>query len=199
MVALRERKQRKNQTGSPSPKGEPSFLAVARVRRPFGVRGQLLLEVLTEFPQRMLQAKTIFIGEEHRAVAVASIRRHGDDFVIALEGVADREPAENLRGQILYMRFDDMPPLPEGTYYLHQVEGLTVATESGEILGTVREILKTGANDVYVVRGERGELLLPAIQPVILSVQLETKTMVVRLLDGLEWGKSPSPKGSRNG
>jgi 16S rRNA processing protein RimM len=189
MVSLRQRKQRKNQPGSPSKKGEPSFLAVARVRRPFGVRGQLLLESLTEFPQRLLQAETVYLGEEHRRETVAAVRQHVQDYVIALEGIADRDLAEQLRGQILYMRFDDLPPLPSGTFYLHQVEGLSVVTESGELLGTIREILKTGANDVYVVRGEKGEILLPAIPQVVVAVHLDAGTMVVRLMDGLEWGK----------
>jgi 16S rRNA processing protein RimM len=133
------------------------------------------------------------VGDGHRKAAVESIRRHGEDFVLALEGINDRDSAEQLRGQRLYMRLDDLPPLPAGTYYLHQVEGLTVVTESAERLGTVREILKTGANDVYVVRGEKGEILLPAIQSVIREVHLDAGTMVVRLLEGLEWTK-PGPE-----
>jgi 16S rRNA processing protein RimM len=187
MPSIRSRNRNKNPKDSPSPEGESSFLAVARVRRPFGVRGELLLEMLTEFPQRLLQAKTILVGEEHRPDTVISVRRHGQDMLVFLESITSRDGAEPLRNQILYDRIGDLPPLPAGVYYHHQIEGLRVLSETGETLGTIREILKTGANDVYVVRGERGEILLPAIPQVILHVDLAAGTITVRLLEGLEW------------
>ncbi|MGD0781157.1 MAG: ribosome maturation factor RimM [Dehalococcoidales bacterium] len=74
---------------------------------------------------------------------------------------------------------------PPGVFYLHQIEGLEVFTEQGENLGRVKEILKTGANDVYVVQGSKGEILLPAIPQVIREVRLEEGRMVVRLMEGL--------------
>jgi 16S rRNA processing protein RimM len=90
-----------------------------------------------------------------------------------------------LRGKAIYVRVDDLPPLPSGVYYLHQIEGLEVITEQGENLGRVKEILKTGANDVYVVQGERGEILLPAIPQVIREVRLEKGKIIVRMMEGL--------------
>jgi 16S rRNA processing protein RimM len=170
----------------PSPQGSgPSFLAVARVRRPFGVQGELLLEILTDFPRRLLQAERVYAGREHRAHTVASLRCHGEEMLLRLEDISDRDRAETLRGEALFIRTDDLPPLPPGVFYLHQIEGLEVITEQGENLGRVKEILKTGANDVYVVQGEKGEILLPAIPQVIREVRLEEGRMVVRLLEGL--------------
>jgi 16S rRNA processing protein RimM len=189
MTPLAQRPRRKKISGSPSSEGGPSFLTVARVRRPFGIRGELLLETLTEFPQRLLTAEELFVGDARRKEAVASIRHHGQDILLTLEAVTDRNAAEGLRNQTLFVRTDDMPQLPPGTYYHHQIEGLKVVTEAGEELGAVHEILKTGANDVYVVRGPQGELLLPAIPQVVLAVQLEQGRLLVRLLDGLEWVK----------
>ncbi len=96
----------------------------------------------------------------------------GEDMLLQLEDIHDRDAAELMRGEVLFTRTDDLPPLPPGVYYFHQIEGLEVVTETGEILGRVKEILKTGANDVYVVQGPKGEVLLPAIPQVILEVRL---------------------------
>jgi 16S rRNA processing protein RimM len=171
---------------SPSPQGNGlSFLAVARIRRPFGVRGEVLLELLTDLPRQLLQAKTLFLGGDHLPKRVASIRRHGRDFLLRMEGMADRDAVEPLRGILLYLRTDEQQPLPPGVYYLHQIEGLEVITDAGDILGRVKEIIKTGANDVYVVQGDGGEVLLPAIPQVILEVRLNERRMVVHLLEGL--------------
>ncbi len=160
-------------------------MAVARVRRPFGVKGELLLAVLTDFPRQLFQAERLYIGEEHRPYTVESLRRHGEDMLLQLEGVSDRDQAETMRGEALFTRTDDLPPLPPGVFYLHQIEGLEAVTEEGESLGRVTEILKTGANDVYVVQGVKGEILLPAIPQVIREVRLEDGRIVVRLMEGL--------------
>jgi 16S rRNA processing protein RimM len=194
MPSIHNRSRNKNPKDSPYPEGESSFLAVARVRRPFGVRGELLLEMLTESPQRLLQAKTLFVGEEHRPETVTSVRRHGKDMLLFLESVIGRDAAEPMRNQVLYDRIGDLPSLPAGVFYHHQIEGLRVLSEAGEALGVIREILKTGANDVYVVRGERGEILLPAIPQVILLVDLAAGSITVRLLEGLEWIPTRSGK-----
>jgi 16S rRNA processing protein RimM len=170
----------------PSPQGNgPSLLAVAFIRRPFGIRGELLLDLLVSQPRQLMEAPFVCLGGEDRRLAVGSLRRHGTEYVIRLEGVDDRNAAEALRGQTLFLRTDEQPPLPAGVYFLHQIEGLRVVTEEGEELGRVTEIIKTGANDVYVVSGERGEILLPAIPPVIREIRLEEGKMVVHLLDGL--------------
>jgi 16S rRNA processing protein RimM len=155
------------------------------VRRPFGVKGEMLLELLTDFPDRLTQAARLYVGQGRRPAEVESLRRHGQDMLLRLKEVGDRDAAERLRGEALCLRVDDLPPLPEDVYYFHQIEGLEVFTEQGEHLGRVAEILKTGANDVYVVRGEKGEILLPAIPQVIREVALEEKKILVRLMDGL--------------
>jgi 16S rRNA processing protein RimM len=178
--------RRKKAQPGPSPQGNgPSFLAVARVRRPFGVKGELLLELLTGNPRHLMQSANLYFGAAHRACAVASMRRHGKDYLLRLEGVEGRDAAERLRAETIFLRTDEQPPLPEGVYYTYQIEGLQVVTDDGAELGSITEIIKTGANDVYVVRSPRGEILLPAIPEVIRDVRLEDHTMIVHLLDGL--------------
>ena len=185
MVPTRKPRSNKLKQGS-SPQGaEPSFFAVARVRRPFGVKGELLLEILTDFPGRLAQTELLYAGDDRRPQVVESMRRHGADMLLRLKEVRGRDEAERLRGEALYIRVDNLPPLPAGVYYLHQVEGLEVFTEGGERLGRVKEILKTGANDVYVVQSDKGEILLPAIPQVIRDVRLEEGRMVVRMMEEL--------------
>ena len=90
------------------------------------------------------------------------------------------------RNQWVYVKAADVPPLPEGQYYKYELIGLDVVDDQGNALGKLNEILETGANDVYVVKNESGkEILLPAIPPVILDVDMGQRVMKVHLLDGL--------------
>ncbi len=171
--------------GSPEAWGEPRFLAVGRVVRPHGLRGELLMQVLTDFPDRLQSVDTVFLGETHRPHKVESARRHGQDMLLNLAEIDGREAAEAVRGQWVSIQLADAADLPPGRYYYYQIEGLNVFTEEGEALGRVVEILETGANDVYVVRSDEREILLPAIDTVIREIDLEGGRMVVHLLEGL--------------
>jgi 16S rRNA processing protein RimM len=107
--------------------------------------------------------------------------------LLHVEACSDREAAEAFRGAEVRLRLEEAAPLPEGRFYRWQVIGLQVVTEEGRALGVVREILETGANDVYIVAPESGrELLLPAITSVVRQIDLEGGKMVVRLMPGLE-------------
>lgn len=106
--------------------------------------------------------------------------------MIKLAGIEDRTAAEQLRGALLQVPLEQAVRLPPGSYYWHQILGLQVIERGGRVLGTVREILTTGSNDVYVVRSDERELLLPAIRDVIREIDLERGVIVVELLPGLE-------------
>ena len=163
------------------------YLLVGRIGRPHGVNGMLLLEIHTEFPDRLNDLQAVYVGPRRRKYDLLSARRHGQEMLMRVQGIEDRPAAETLRGQQVFVRVGDAAPLPPGRYYLHQVEGLEVITDAGERLGRVMKILQTGgANDVYVVRDEAGaEILLPAIPPVILEYDLAGGQLRVHLLEGL--------------
>lgn len=179
------RKSRSSAQGSSGTSGEPRFLAVGQIARPHGVRGDLLMHVLTEFPHRLASLETVYLGQAHRPFRVEAARFHGNDMLLTLAGIGDRPEAEAVRGQLVSIALADAAELPPGRYYYYQIEGLNVFTEEGEALGRVVEILETGANDVYVVRGDEREILLPAIRSVIREIDLEGGRMVVHLLEGL--------------
>ena len=159
--------------------------AVAHIRRPFGMNGAVLVDLLTDNLDLLLSAGAITMGEHASPIVIERIARHGQDIVVQVAGCRSREHAERLRGQVLWLRADLLPALPEGVYYHYQILGLQVVTDDGRVLGTVAEILKTGANDVYVVRGEAGEILLPAIESVIRRVAPAEGTLTVHLIEGL--------------
>lgn len=174
--------------GSPSA-GEPVvYLAVGTLRRSHGIRGDLLLDVMTDFPERLKPGTTIYLGDQKQPLKITRRRPHNEGLILGFEGISNAEQAAKYRPQTVYVSAEDRPPLPEGEYYHHQVLGLKVIDESGTVLGVITEIIETGANDVYVVTNadpQAREILIPAIKQVLLDVDLDEKTMYVHLLPGL--------------
>ena len=169
---------------------EPRYLAVGRILRPHGIRGELRVGILTNYPERLGQHAYFYLAspdlpEIARRYPVEKLRRHKKVLLLKLGGCDDRNAAEELRGQLVQIPIEEAVPLEEGEYYYFQLIGVRVEAESGESLGQVVDVLETGANDVYVVRGPQGEVLLPAVKDVVLKLDLEAKQMVVNLLPGM--------------
>jgi 16S rRNA processing protein RimM len=162
------------------------YLVVGRIGRPHGVGGEVRFKILTDFPERLVPGKQVFIGEDREARTISGLRGSADSAILSLSGVTDREQASLLRNAFVYVPLSEVPDLPEGEFYTHELIGLEIRTETGEILGRVREVLYTGANDVLVVADDGGnERLLPAIDEVLISIDLENGTAEVRLIPGL--------------
>jgi len=140
----------------------------------------------TDLPERFTWLETVYVGETTlRLFAVESTRRHKQMVLVKLAGIDDRNAAESLRGQWLQVPEAEAIPLNEGEYYLYQLEGLRVFTADGEDLGTLTEVIETQANNVFVVQGAEGELLLPDIADVIQEIDFENGRILVTLLPGL--------------
>lgn len=173
--------QSDNSAGSPNP-GEPVFIALGFLRRTHGIRGELIMDVLTAFPERLRSGRPVYLGEDHRPHRLGSVRQADKTMLVSIRGFSTPEAAACFRNCYVYVRADSLPRLPEGEYYHHELIGLGVKTESGESLGILEQIMETGANDVYLVRNADGvELLIPAIDEVVLEVNLEQREMTVRL------------------
>lgn len=173
-----------NNAGSPS--GESIYLAIGFLRRPHGVMGEIIMDLHTDFPDRIKPGRKVYIGEKHDTFTIGSVRAHGNGLLIKLLGFDSPETAGRFRNQWMYVKSSEVPPLPEGRYYKHELIGLTVTTDAGEKLGVLKEVLETGANDVYVVVKEDGkEILLPAIPDVVLDVDMTDKVIKVHIIDGL--------------
>jgi len=164
---------------------EPCYLAIAQIVRPFGLRGELKANILTDYPEELGRLRTVYLGPENNPWTVEAIRLHQGFALFKLAGCDDRDAAEELRGTLIQIALEDAVPLEADEFYEHQIVGLTVVEEDGTVLGQVSEIISTGANDVYVITGPGGELLLPAIEEVILDIDLDEARMTVHLLEGL--------------
>lgn len=144
------------------------------------------MAVITDYPDHLLLAETLYLGEDHEPYQVEKIQRHGNDALVKFVGIDTREQADSYRGVYVTLGIDDAVPLEEGEYYLFQLQGIEVFTDEGMPLGVFSGYLETGANDVYIITSPQGkELLLPAISDVIKQVDVAGRKMIVHLLDGL--------------
>ncbi len=169
-----------------SPEGEPVYLVIGYLRRPHGVHGEIIMDLHTDFPERIKSGRKVFIGEKHQPQTIGGVREHGDGLLVKFRGIETPEDVGRFRNQWVYVKASDVPPLPEGQHYQYELIGLDVVDEDGNPLGKLEEILETGANDVYIVKSDSGkEILLPAIPSVILDLDMGRRTMRVHLLEGL--------------
>jgi len=179
--------------GEPDLFGKPEFLAVGKLRKPHGVEGEMVMDVLTDFPERLKPGVLLHLGAGHDVLHVQSCRNYAGGLLISFTEVRDREAAGLLRNQMLYVRTDEIPPLPEGEYYHHQLLGLRAIGDGDRLLGTVVEILETGANDVLVVRpASGGDLLIPMVDVFIQKIDPGAGEIHVKLMEGLVPGETGS-------
>lgn len=165
--------------------GEP--LIIGWITRPHGVRGELKVRPDTDFPERFDHLRQVLILERGgpRAVAVESVRRQDTAVLMKLAGVDDLDAARALAGKPVAVPWEERMPLPDGSFYVWQVVGLSVRTTAGEVLGKIAEVFRTGSNDVYRVTGDQGEVFIPATREVVRAVDIERGEIVVDLPEGL--------------
>jgi len=159
---------------------------VAHVLAPHGIRGEVKCRIVTDFPkQRFKRGNMLFVDGVPHTLQAARVQ--AQTALLKFEEIADRDTAERLRGKDVQVKTDEALALPKGQFYWHQVIGLQVQdAATGESLGTIVEILETGANDVYVVRAEgAGELLIPAIKNVVKQIDLVQGRMLIEPLPGM--------------
>ena len=174
----------KNTSGSPD--GEPVYLTVGFLRRPHGLQGEIVMDIHTDFPERMKRGRKLFVGEDHQPMTLTSVRPHQSGLLVKFKGIETPESAGAFRNTWVYVQSKDAPPLPDGQIYQHELFGFQVVDDNDNPLGELVEIIETGANDVYVVRNDAGkEILLPAIPSVILDLDAGRRFMRVHLLEGL--------------
>ena len=161
----------------------PESLIVGRILAPWGIRGEVKVEVLTDFPKRFAPGKAVYL--DTGPLEIERCRYYKHHLILKLVTVDSIEAAEKLRGQALTIPSSELHPLPEGQYYTFQLIGLKVVTTEGQTLGHVTDIMSTGSNDVYIVAGKRGEILIPAIEDVVKSIDLKKGKMVVEAIEGL--------------
>lgn len=158
------------------------LVTVGRVVKPQGRKGEVLTEPLTDRPDRFPSLRKAFVpGPEGaaREVRVVSCWPHKGRFVLKLEGVDSIDEAERYRGVEIRIGEEELAPLPEGSYYHHQLRGLRVEDAEGRHLGEVADLMPTGGEAVVlVVRGARGESLIPLAAPFVTRVDLAAGRLI---------------------
>ncbi len=167
-----------------------SYLAIGQIVGPHGIRGEVKVAPMTDFPERFKPGSHVFLGAKTGETAatpavIGKARPHQGRWLVQFAHISDRNGAETLRDQYVLIPDSEAMPLGEHENYVHDLIGLDVRTDAGQHLGRLTEVLFTAANDVYVVRGEEGETLIPATREVVLSVDLGTGQMIVALPEGL--------------
>jgi 16S rRNA processing protein RimM len=161
-------------------------VTVGRIVAPHGIKGELKVESLTDFPERFEVGSRLWLNGEQWVVERGRIS--GRSVILKLRGLDTRNDAEALRGGELTVpeptQLED-----EGVYYLHDIIGLPVYDTSGDALGKLFDVLSMGSTDVYVVHGDRGELLLPALDDVVTEVDVAGRRIVVDVPEGIEFQK----------
>lgn len=158
-------------------------LTVAMIERPHGVYGEFQASLVSDQPDILLTLKSIYVGDEVTPREVISARSHQDRIVFKLNGIDNPEQVRKLSKTPLRIPGSAAAPLAEGEYFYYQLIDSSVVDESGHELGKLVDIMETGANEVYVVRGDDGEeeILLPNIPSVVLDIDIAQAKIVVRL------------------
>jgi 16S rRNA processing protein RimM len=161
-------------------------LAVGYIVGAHGLRGEVRVELYTDFPDRFVPGLRLLLGEELEPLDLQQARPHQSQLLLLFDGIESREAAEELRGLWLFIPDAEAAALEPDTYFVHDIIGLQVVTDEGRTLGKVTDILFTGANEVYVVEDAAGnQVLLPAIAHVVRTVDLAARRITVTLLPGL--------------
>lgn len=164
------------------------YMAVGLITTAHGLRGEVKVELHTDFPDRFAPGIEVYLGEELEKATISAARPHQGQVLLQFQGHEDREAADALRGLWVFIPEDEAVELEEDTFFVHDIIGLAVQTADGRLLGTVAEVLFTGANEVYVIATPdepSREILLPAIADVVKEVDLEQGILTVELLPGL--------------
>lgn len=158
-----------------------SLITIGKIVAPHGVRGDVRVIPLTDFPERFTGLKKVLL-EDGKALTVEESRPNKQQYLLKFSGFNDRNAVEALRGKLLKVTREDLVALPAGHYYVFDIIGLDVFDEDGVFLGVVKDILATGANDVYIAEKEGGQpILIPAVKDVVKAIDLPGKRIIVKL------------------
>ncbi len=164
------------------------LLRVGVISSTHGVRGEVKVYPTTDDPNRFKKLKKVVLdtGREHLDLEISGVKFFKNQVILKFKGIDNINDIEKYKGKDLLVHREDAVKLEENENYVADLIDLKVVTDDGKVLGTLTEVMETGANDVYVIETEEGEeLLIPAIRDCILDVDLDKEVMTVHILPGL--------------
>jgi 16S rRNA processing protein RimM len=162
---------------------DPEFITIGKILSSWGTRGQLRVQVMTDFPQRFASSSRVYLHGQ--LTTIESVEWRKGQVIIKLDSVDDIDEADKLKGEPIEIHGSQLQSLPEGAYYHFELIGLEVRTLQEEVLGKMTEIITTAGNDIYVVKGKSGEILIPAVDDVVKSVDRRKKRIIIEPIKGL--------------
>ena len=159
------------------------WIPVGRVTRTHGLKGELKFFPADQDDLVVQNHQQIRLGET--TFKIKSVRGAKSPFIVKFEGVDSIEAAQSLSGQEVLVAKEDFESLLEGEYYRFEIEGLKAFDDTGKYYGVIEEIIATGSNDVYVVRGDGKEWLVPMIDSVVQNIDLEEGKLIFHCVEGL--------------
>jgi 16S rRNA processing protein RimM len=164
------------------------LIAIGKVLKPWGVRGEVKVQSLTDFPERFKDLRRVYLvsprGNEI-VCAVKSARSLGGMPLLLLEGYDSPEKARTIASWLIKIPQEEAVPLPEGQYYWFELIGMVVLSEEGERLGEITDVFATGSNDVYVMKRDGGEVYIPATKEIVKQIDRKARTMIIHVMEGL--------------
>ena len=167
---------------------ERDWLVVGLVRKPHGVHGDVLVEIVTDFPERLAEGVRFGLGPEEGPMTfhrVHDVRYHKGQWLLGVEGIRQRDAVEEWRGLYLFLPEQSLDELPEGYYYEHHLVGLRCLSPEGEPLGEVTGMENEGPQARLVVRRGKREFLVPYVPQIVTGVDLEAGTLTIDAPRGL--------------
>ncbi len=164
------------------------LITIGKVLKPFGLKGEVKIEPLTDFPERFKglgRVSLVSPAGKEVAGAVTAVRYANGVPFLTFAGYDSPEKAKTLNGWFIKIPREEAVPLSEGSYYWFELIGMEVFSEAGDKLGTITDIFETGSNDVYVVKQGKKEIYIPATLEVVKQIDVAAKKMVIHLMDGL--------------
>ena len=164
------------------------YLELGQIVNVKGLKGEVRVNSFTEKSDRFETLEEVLVKSKDKMqkYKIEKVGYAKNQVILKFEGINTIEEAENLRNSYILVNKNDLEELPEGVYYIADLIGLEVYTESGEYLGIVDDIFQTGSNDVYVVKNDLGQSkLLPGIDEVIKEINLPESKIIVNLIEGL--------------
>ena len=158
------------------------YIRIGIVAKPQGIRGEIKVNNLSDTLERFLDLEYIFVEDKgnYTRYNVKGTRLGDECAFLFLEKIYDRDAADALRNKYICVDRQNAIKLPEGRYFIFDLEGCNVVTDEGVILGKVTEVMQPGANDVYVVKNGKNEILIPAVKSFVMDIDIDKKLITVK-------------------
>ena len=161
----------------------PEYITIGRIVSPWGLQGHIKVAVETDFPQRFTSSSQVYI--DNQSAVIEDTSWHKGQVIVKLHGVDTEDEADELVGRFIEIHCSQLYSLDDGEYFHFQLIDLEVVTGDGDAVGKISEILSIASADVYVIRDDNGEILIPAIEPFLVRVDRDAGQLHVNLPEGL--------------